>query len=56
MRAPKEEDMKAYVTPSLVGRGNAVAETHASESGLAETSGQINRKVPSLVGSVGYYL
>jgi hypothetical protein len=48
--------MKTYTTPSLVARGDAVAETHSSTINSAETSGQSNRHVLSLVGSVGFYL
>ena len=48
--------MKTYIAPSLVIRGNAVTETHASSINSAETAGQPNRLVQSLIGGVGFFL
>lgn len=47
---------KTYATPSLVRRGNLIAETNAGSPNPGESSGETDKMPLSMVGSVGYYL
>jgi hypothetical protein len=47
---------KIYATPSLVIRGNLVAETNAGSPNPGESSGETDKFPLSMIGSVGFYL